>query len=112
MTQPTVSMPEESPPSVEAVRSVLRTVNDPEIGLNLVDLGVVRDIQIADKIVRISLTPTSPICPLYQVLMDGIRTAVLAVTNVQECLVQLVWDPPWDPSMISEEGKAFLANRQ
>ena len=107
--EPCPETPVEEPPTREDVENALQTVIDPEIGLNLLDLGMIYDIRFEERIVHVSLTLTNPGCPLQEVLVEGVRTAVQTLRGVKECVVHLVWDPPWNPSMISEKGRAFLA---
>jgi metal-sulfur cluster biosynthetic enzyme len=95
-------------PTQEEVSSALKTVMDPEIGLNIVDLGLIYDIRIDGRNVALTFTLTSPGCPMQYVMAAGIRQAVLALEAVEDCEVKLVWDPPWTPSLISPEGRAQL----
>ena len=95
--------------TVEDIRSALKTVYDPEIGINVVDLGLVYDIVNNDGDVRVDFTLTSPACPLAGVLLEQITYAASRVPGVQNVTPQLVWSPPWDPrTMCSEEAKAEL----
>lgn len=95
--------------SVEDIRAALKTVYDPEIGINVVDLGLVYDIVNNDGDVRVDFTLTSPACPLAPVLLEQITYAASRVPGVQNVTPQLVWAPPWDPrTMCSEEAKAEL----
>lgn len=96
-------------PLRDTVLSALRTVIDPEIGLNIVDLGLIYDITIEDQKACISFTLTAQGCPLQYAMAEGIRRAVLEIASIEDCNVRLVWDPPWNPSMISDEGRTFLS---
>lgn len=93
----------------DTLLSALKTVIDPEIGLNIVDLGLIYDITVEDRKASISFTLTTQGCPLQFAMTEGIRRAVLEVASIEDCNVRLVWDPPWNPSMISDEGRTFLS---
>jgi metal-sulfur cluster biosynthetic enzyme len=94
--------------TIADVRAAMKTIYDPEIGINVIDLGLVYDVQIKDAVVSVSLTLMNPGCPLSQVIETGIRTVVCNLPGIKDCIIQLVWHPPWNPSMISEEGRQFL----
>lgn len=93
------------------VLDALRPVQDPEIRMGIVDLGLVYGTEIdesAGKVV-VKMTLTSPMCPYGPQLMDATRAAALGVEGVEEAEVDLVWDPPWDPRiMASDEAKDML----
>lgn len=91
------------------VREALRHVVDPEIGINIVDLGLVYDIEIQDARVRVTMTMTSPACPLGDYLKDLSDSAIRQrVPGVQEVEIALVWEPPWNPDMMAEEVRRQL----
>ena len=93
------------------VLDALRPVIDPELGISVVDLGLVRGISLdtADGTVEIELTLTSPMCPLGPEIVAAVRAAAESVPDVTAAEVQLVWSPLWDPRVdASEEGKAEL----
>ena len=84
------------------VRKALKTVKDPELNLDLVVLGLVYDIQIAeDGAVRVVMSLTSPGCPVAGQIVEDARTAVLGVEGVERAEVELTFDPPWTPERIS-----------
>ncbi len=89
-----------------AVLEALRQVIDPEIGCNLVDLGLIYDIAITGSKVKVTMTLTTPGCPMHESLCTGVQRAVLGLEGVEEAEVELVWDPPWHPSMMTEAGRA------
>ncbi len=93
------------------VLDALRQVIDPELGCNLVDLGLIYDIAIEGAKVTVRMTLTTPGCPMHEGLTQGAQNAVLNLEDVEEVDVQLVWDPPWDPSMMTEKGKKELGMR-
>jgi metal-sulfur cluster biosynthetic enzyme len=93
----------------DQVRETLRAeVYDPELGLNIVDLGLVYDITVADNKADVTMTLTSPGCPLGPELITDIRRALSQYDDVDEVDVHLVFAPPWHPSMMSEEAKDEL----
>lgn len=96
-------------PTREQILSALESVIDPEIGLNIVDLGLIYDLRIEGRTVNIVFTLTTPGCPMQYTMAAGIRQAVIALASVGDCTVELVWEPPWNPSMISDKGRAFLS---
>jgi len=89
----------------------LRGVIDPELGCNIVDLGLVYDIAIIGTKVRVTMTLTTPGCPMHESLCSGVQMALLNLAGVDDAEVELVWDPPWHPSMMSEVGRAAAGVR-
>jgi len=93
----------------ELVRRMLRTVIDPELGVNIVDLGLLYDIAVDDGgNVAIAMTLTTPGCPLGGFLDDQIRMCLTALPQVREVRVELVWEPPWEPQAMSDVAKEQL----
>ena len=98
----------------ELVRSALKNVVDPEIGLDIVNLGLVYNIDIQDqgKQVAIDMTLTTPACPAGPQILDQVKREVLALrdvyTNLEDVHINLVWTPFWNPSMMSEEARDEL----
>lgn len=96
----------ESIPSPDKLYEALRDVLDPEAGVSIVDLGLVYRILVEGDLVRVDMTMTSPACPMGEVLLEDVeaalRAAVPAGTRIE---VELVWSPPWDPSMMSDEAR-------
>ena len=89
------------------VREALRSVEDPEAGMSIVDLGLVYAVEVTEGKVRVQMTMTSPACPVAPYLVDESTAAIRAVapegTDVQ---VDLVWDPPWTPDRMSPEAQS------
>jgi metal-sulfur cluster biosynthetic enzyme len=92
----------------EQVQQALKNVVDPEIGINVVDLGLVYNVDIEGSTVYIDMTLTSPGCPVGPQIIRGAQREVGALEGVEEVDVQLVWSPPWSPDMMSEEAKDEL----
>lgn len=93
------------------VLDALRQVIDPEIGCNLVDLGLIYDVAILGSKVKVTMTLTTPGCPMHESLCGGVQVALLNLEGVDDAEVELVWDPPWHPSMMSETGRAMAGAR-
>jgi metal-sulfur cluster biosynthetic enzyme len=94
------------PPDVEAVRRILRQVIDPEVGINIVDLGLVYLVEITPERLRVEMTMTSPACPMGEMIVDEVYAALEdALPDTCQPDVRLVWEPPWDPSKMSEESR-------
>lgn len=94
----------------EAVTKELREVIDPELHLNVVDLGLIYAITIDQEsgLVEITMTLTTPGCPLSYVFEEWIPVAAKKVAGVKEVKINLVWEPPWDPEKISEDAREEL----
>ncbi|HEY7833612.1 MAG TPA: metal-sulfur cluster assembly factor [Ktedonobacterales bacterium] len=91
------------------IYKALHTVLDPELGVNVVDLGLVYDVQVReDGYITVTMTLTTPGCPMHESLGHGVARALGKVPGVTGGDLQLVWSPPWDPSMMTPEGKAAL----
>ena len=101
-----------TPPLTEAmVLDALRQVTDPELGLNLVDMGLIYDIAIQDRKVTVTMTLTSPGCPMQQSMIYGVRLALQQLPPVQDVDVHMVWEPKWSPDMMTVEGRAMVGMR-
>ncbi len=98
----------------DMVRSALKNVVDPEIGLNIVDLGLVYDVDIAEegKSVKVDMTLTTPACPAGPMILDNAKQEIGALKDVypelQDININLVWTPFWNPSMMSEDAREEL----
>ncbi len=98
-----------SPAANEAeIWAVLRTCYDPEIPLNIVDLGLIYDVAVDGSRVNIRMTLTAPGCPMAGQMAGDVQTKVLTVANVEEVNVELVWEPPWNQGMMTEAGRLEL----
>jgi FeS assembly SUF system protein len=97
------------PADREAVTEALRTVHDPEIPVNIYDLGLIYDVDIgADGNIGIRMTLTAPTCPVAGTLPGEVARAVAEVDGAGEVTVELVWDPPWSKDLMSEDAKVAL----
>ena len=96
-------------PDIDALREILRQVVDPELGANIVDLGLIYRIEPTPDRVLVEMTMTSPACPMGDMIMEDVNST-LAAALPKNCRpeVRLVWEPPWDPSMMSERVKAHF----
>ena len=96
-------------PSEDALIAACASVYDPEIPVNIYELGLIYTIDINDDgNVKIEMTLTAPACPSAQELPEQVRDAVLAVPGVATCDVEVVWDPPWDQSRMTEDARLAL----
>lgn len=93
----------------EAVVGALREIYDPEIPVNIYDLGLIYDVdRDADDNLMITMTLTSPHCPVAETLPEEVRAKAASVEGAGDVDINLVWDPPWDPSRMTEEAKLEL----
>ena len=90
----------------EKVWKALKGVLDPELGVSIVDLGLVYDVRYEAGVAEIEMTLTSPGCPLASVIDKKIREVVDDIKEIKKVTVEVVWDPPWTKDMMSEELKA------
>ncbi|MEK6813763.1 MAG: metal-sulfur cluster assembly factor [Nitrospirota bacterium] len=94
--------------TVDEVRNALRQVIDPEIGHNLVDLGLIYGIDVEDDRVGVTMTFSTPGCPMHDVLVTGVERVVRALPGVSKVDVRVVWDPPWHPGMMADSVRKAL----
>ena len=93
----------------ERVRDALRNVVDPEIGIDMVSLGLIYGIKIEGSVVFVTMTLTSPGCPVAGMFISAVHAALVSIPGVSEGKVDLTFAPPWDPrTMASEETKMML----
>ena len=93
----------------EALLDALRSVEDPEAGMNIVELGLVYGVEATPPTASVRMTMTSAACPLGDYLTDAVRNALRArFPELEEVNVELVWDPPWTPERMSEEARNFF----
>jgi metal-sulfur cluster biosynthetic enzyme len=106
MTETMGHAPEMGPATVEEVTEALRDVVDPELGINVVDLGLVYGIAVEDGVAVIDMTLTSAACPLTDLIEDQSRVALDGL--VEDVRINWVWMPPWGPDKITDEGRDQL----
>jgi FeS assembly SUF system protein len=95
--------------SEDAVISAIATVFDPEIPVNIYELGLIYAVEIAPSgDVKVEMTLTAPGCPSAQELPEMVRTAIAQIEGVGDITVDTVWDPPWDPTRMSEDARLSL----
>jgi FeS assembly SUF system protein len=100
----TVALPGET-----ALLDAIATIYDPEIPVNIYELGLIYAVEISDAgAVKVEMTLTAPGCPSAQELPVQVRDAILAVPGVTAAEVETVWDPPWDPSRMTDEARLAL----
>lgn len=112
-TQPAEAAPAELSPEqikvLEDLEEAMRDVVDPELGINVVDLGLVYDIKIDDEdIVTVDMTLTSAACPLTDVIEDQARGALVRSGLASDLKINWVWMPPWGPDKITDDGREQL----
>jgi metal-sulfur cluster biosynthetic enzyme len=115
MTEPDTPPPESSDPpdaggapSAEQVKLALRKVKDPELNLNIVDLGLIYDIVVDPTLVQVDMSLTSPGCPAGPQIMGDVENAIKAMPGVQRVAINLVWDPMWTPERIEPRVRAYM----
>ncbi|MBP9902683.1 MAG: metal-sulfur cluster assembly factor [Verrucomicrobia bacterium] len=87
------------------ILQTLRQVIDPELGCNIVDLGLIYHVTITGTKVSVVMTLTTPGCPMHESIRWGVNNALLNLEGVNDAEVEVVWDPPWHPSMMTEFGR-------
>ena len=93
------------------ILETLRQVVDPEIDCNIVDLGLIYGSRIEGGKVTVQMTLTTQGCPMHESIAGGVKNALLNLEGVEEAEVQIVWDPPWNPSMMTDYGRARVGLR-
>jgi metal-sulfur cluster biosynthetic enzyme len=92
----------------EEVVEVLRGVEDPELGMDIVDLGLMYDVEVEGSNVKVIHSLTSMGCPAGPMIQEGIHDAVASLPGVENVEVELTWDPPWTPEKMSDDAKFIL----
>jgi len=107
--KPTTIPADEMSRLTDEIVGALKTVYDPEIPADLYELGLIYKVEMdGDRMVKIDMTLTSPNCPSAAELPGQVENAVASVAGVREAKVNIVWDPPWDPSRMSDEARTVL----
>jgi metal-sulfur cluster biosynthetic enzyme len=107
-TIPTAPEADASPPTADQVKLALRKVKDPELNLNIIDLGLVYDIMVDAADVQVDMTLTSPGCPAGPQIMTDVERAVKAMPGVGNVNINLVWQPFWSPDRIEPRVRAYM----
>jgi metal-sulfur cluster biosynthetic enzyme len=105
---PTTNSSDAAPPTADQVKLALRKVKDPELNLNIIDLGLVYDIAVDNADVQIDMTLTSPGCPAGPQIMGDVERAVRAMPGVSDVTINLVWQPFWSPELIEPRVRAYM----
>ncbi|MRH87536.1 DUF59 domain-containing protein [Nocardia sp. SYP-A9097] len=105
---PQVELTEEEVKFLEDLEEAMRDVVDPELGINVVDLGLVYGMTVTDGICKLDMTLTSPACPLTDVIEDQSRNALVRSGLVEDLQINWVWMPPWGPDKITDDGREQL----
>ena len=95
-------------PLEQRVWSALAEINDPEMPVNLVDLGVVYGVEVGERVVRVKLTFTAMGCPASDMIMGDIREQLLKEPGVDDVVIDVVWDPPWSSDRLTPDGRETL----
>ncbi len=90
------------------IYEVLRECYDPEIPVNIVDLGLVYGVEVSERSVTITMTLTAPGCQMGAMIRENIEDRLLGIPDCDQATVEIVWDPPWTPHMMSEEARKKL----
>lgn len=95
--------------TVNRIIGVLKSVYDPEIPVNIYDLGLIYDIELDDDLVaKVTMTLTAPSCPMAEMIVEEVKYKVAGTKGVKDCDLVLTFDPPWDKSMMTDEAKLEL----
>jgi metal-sulfur cluster biosynthetic enzyme len=98
----------EGPPSADQVKLALRKVKDPELNLNIVDLGLIYEIAVEGGDVQVDMTLTSPGCPAGPQIMNDVERALKVLPGVTNVAINLVWQPFWSPDKIEPRVRAYM----
>jgi FeS assembly SUF system protein len=93
---------------MEDIVKALKECYDPEIPVNVWDLGLIYDVNVDGDKVHVKMTLTAPGCPMHSYISKAVREKIQSVSGVKEASVEVVWDPPWSPDKMSPEAKAQL----
>ena len=86
----------------------IKKIYDPEIPVNIYELGLIYDISVKDKNIKVKMTLTTPNCPVAESLPKEVKDSIMEIKGVDKVDLDLVWEPPWDKSMMSESAKLEL----
>lgn len=97
-----------SGPTVEDAYLALHDVIDPELGYNIVDIGLVYKLEIVDGLLKVTMTMTTRGCPAQDYIMGGVDERGAAIPGIDDVDIELVWEPPWTPQMMSPVAKEYF----
>jgi metal-sulfur cluster biosynthetic enzyme len=97
-----------APITEQSILDTLRQVIDPEIGCNIVDLGLIYGVAVEGPKASVQMTLTTQGCPMHESIAWGVKTALLNLEGIDDVHVEVVWDPPWDPSMMTDYGRSCV----
>ena len=92
----------------EKIIAEIKKIYDPEVPVNIYELGLIYDIQVSEKKAKIKMTLTSPNCPVAESLPKEVKEGAMQVEGIEEVDLELVWDPPWNKDMMSDAAKLEL----
>ena len=92
----------------EKVIAEIKKIYDPEIPVNIYELGLIYDVSIIEKVIKVKMTLTTPNCPVAESLPKEVKDSIMEVDGVDKVDLDLVWDPPWNKDMMSEAAKLEL----
>ena len=92
----------------EKIIAEIKKIYDPEVPVNIYELGLIYDVSIIEKFVKVKMTLTTPNCPVAESLPKEVKDSIMQVDGVDKVDLDLVWEPPWDKSMMSESAKLEL----
>jgi metal-sulfur cluster biosynthetic enzyme len=95
-------------PDQALIYEKLKQIYDPEVGINIVDMGLIYSLDIADNKVEITMTLTSPGCPAGPQILSQVDNQVKTLDGIEDVDIKVVWSPPWSPDMLSEEARDQL----
>jgi FeS assembly SUF system protein len=93
---------------MEDIVTALKECYDPEIPVNVWDLGLIYDVNVDGDKVRVKMTLTAPGCPMHRFISEEVKKRLQGINGVKEATVEVVWDPPWNPDRMSKEARAQL----
>ena len=108
MARKRVKITTKSEPRSSKYWKELNKVVDPELNIGIVDLGLIYNIKIKDKNAVVTMTLTSPTCPMANLIIEQIENHMRTFTNLKNVQIEVVWDPPWDKSMINPEIREIM----
>ena len=94
--------------TMEDIVAALKECYDPEIPVNVWDLGLIYDVNVDGDKVHVKMTLTAPGCPMHRFISEDVKKRLQGISGVKEATVEVVWDPPWNPDKMSKEARAQL----